>query len=181
MLRKLLAAYAGASDPEALRFTYGSHGKPALARAPGDHRVTFNLAHSGGFALLGVSHDVELGVDVERASAFDDMAAVMRTSFSTDERDDIERLDAADRVDAFYRCWTRKEAVLKALGWGLAMPLDSFRVDVSTERPSVLSMAGRPGADHEWQMIHLTPAPGFIGAVAWQGAPMTTRCYLHAA
>ena len=180
VVRRLLGEYLG-TDPKDVRLTYGSHGKPALGlstREPAP--LQFNLAHSGGFALLTVTRDYEHGVDVERVHVFDDMPGVMRVSFVAAERMDIEQLPDAERIHAFYRCWTRKEAVLKALGWGMAKPLHSFRVTVDKNDARLLEMEGENRDVLRWQIVHLTPATGYIGAVAWQGRPLMLRCHTYA-
>ena len=177
VLRQLLGNYIGVA-PAAINLKYGAHGKPALS-ATSDRHVHFNLAHSGDTALLAVTRDAELGVDVEVVAPFDDMPAVMRVSFSPTEREAIQRLPPDEQVLAFYRCWTRKEAVLKALGWGLARPLDSFCVSISGSDPRLLSMDGEPDAHATWRVMEVAPAPGLMGAAAWRGPPLDTTCYRH--
>ena len=113
-LREILARYVG-SSPEQLVFEYGEHGKPSLADFAG---LSFNLSHSEQFALLGVTREVRIGVDVEHARegrAFEDIA---ERFFSPTEYEVLMGLEPSARPRAFYRAWTRKEAYLKAWGTG---------------------------------------------------------------
>ena len=177
LLRRLLASYLGAPDPRAVPLVTGVHGKPRLANGAGLH---FNLAHSGGFALLGVARDVEIGVDVEHVHDFPDMPRVMRASFAPSEVEAITALGEASRVPGFYRCWTRKEAVLKTLGWGLARPLDSFGVSVTEKDPALLWMDGvSPEEIASWKLHHVRPADGYVAAVAWTGSGRALQCWHH--
>jgi len=177
VLRTILASYLDVPDPSQLALRVGEHGKPVLA----DGAVFFNLAHSGALGLLGIARDAEIGVDLELVRDFDDMPRVMRASFAPAEVEAIVALDSQYRVAAFYRCWTRKEAVLKALGSGLARPLDSFGVDVGERSPAVLWMDGQSPEDvASWKVQHLTPAAEHIGAVAWTGPDLEIESFTYA-
>jgi 4'-phosphopantetheinyl transferase len=179
LLRTLLASYLGERDPRRVQLRDGVHGKPMLVDGNDIH---FNLAHCGGFALLGIARGVEIGVDVEHVHDFTDMPMVMRASFAPSEVQAIAALGEAERVEAFYRCWTRKEAVLKALGWGLARPLDSFVVDVGEHSPALLWMDGEtPEAVVAWRLHHLVPTDGYIAAMAWRGADLTLESFRYEA
>lgn len=183
MLRRLLASYLGHADPRDVAFAYGPHGKPKLEKnhsAPLGVRLRFNLAHSGGFALFAFALAHEVGIDVEQHHLLSDMHSVMRSCFATGEREGISALSSsAEQHDAFFRCWTRKEAVLKALGSGLAKPLDSFEVSIKEEDPRLLSMANEAGASDAWHFLHLTPAPGFVGALAWTGPELEAEYFRY--
>jgi 4'-phosphopantetheinyl transferase len=122
-LRLLLAGYLKTS-PEKVRFTYGAGGKPSVENS----KVSFNLAHSGPHALLGFTLNQQLGVDVEQIRQIDDMALVAEYSFAPGEFRRWSALPADQKIRAFYRCWTRKEAYLKAIGEGIALRLKKFEV-----------------------------------------------------
>ena len=142
-LRLLLAQYLGC-EPRALRFRYGPNGKPALADERSD--LHFNLAHSGALAVCALARGSELGVDLERLRPIRDAEGVVRSAFSPREVARLESLPETARLRAFYEGWTRKEAFLKALGHGLARPLDSFDVTLGPgEPPRLLRTLGRPG------------------------------------
>jgi 4'-phosphopantetheinyl transferase len=179
VLRMLVASYQRTQDARAIVFCYGTHGKPSLAD---DSRsaLRFNLAHTAGFALWAFMVNEEVGVDVERVHHLPDMDAVMRSSFAPAERTAIASIVAVeDRHRAFFRCWTRKEAVLKALGWGLAKPLDSFEVSFDRDNPRMVSMVDEVDAAHRWQLQHIEPAPGFVGAAAWKGDSRGSRYFTY--
>ncbi len=148
--------------PAALRFTYSENGKPALAGA-GD--VRFNLSHSEGVAALALARAFELGVDVEFVRPLKEDVA--ERFFSRREIEQLAGLAADDQLPGFYRCWTRKEAIVKAIGEGLSRPLDSFDVSVAGDAPPVVErLDGEADARHAWRLAHFVPAAGFIGAVA---------------
>jgi 4'-phosphopantetheinyl transferase len=170
-LRSLLGAYCGC-EPRALRFAYGPHGKPSLADWPGLH---FNLAHSGDVALCGVTRLGPLGVDVEAIRPLDNLAAVAGRFCSDGERESLLALPPDAQPEAFFSLWTRKEAVIKALGQGLGLGPRNIRVSQdpaeylwSIQLPTHLE----PGA---WQTLTLRPGAGYTGALIWQGTPADTR------
>jgi 4'-phosphopantetheinyl transferase len=153
-LRLTVGAHLGV-PPEDLRFTTGSHGKPALAFARPVPEVHFNLSHSEGLAALVVSAAGAVGVDVERIRPGFDYAPVVELLFDAEERAGLDLPDAGARAEAFFRAWTRKEALVKAVGSGLG------------------AEAGTPAdADPHgkgWSVRSFRPAPGYVGAVAAPG------------
>jgi len=117
-LRAILGEATG-SPPRELTFEYGPSGKPRVADA-----IAFNIAHTRELMVCAVSRDVaDLGIDLERIDTTTDVDVVVKHSFSPAERDYLSRLEGADRRRAFFQCWTRKEAYLKARGEGLNAPL----------------------------------------------------------
>ncbi|HUD32570.1 MAG TPA: 4'-phosphopantetheinyl transferase superfamily protein, partial [Variovorax sp.] len=133
-LRELLAQRTG-RDIDQIELTESPLGKPMFATAgpPGPAAPYFNLSHSQGLGVIALSDDHEVGVDVEVLRPMPDRGAMARTYFTPAERATLERLEslgalAAER--AFFTCWTRKEACLKALGLGLQLATDSFEVGV---------------------------------------------------
>jgi 4'-phosphopantetheinyl transferase len=167
-LRRVLGLTAGIA-PEALRFMTTAHGKPQLIEAPGE--IRFSLSRSGAFALIAVSRDIEVGVDIEEERPVEALE-LSRRFFAAAETAALEALPSADRDRAFFRVWTRKEAVVKARGDGLGFPLDRF--DVS----SAVGAAGQQlpcrFADQEpitpWQLVALDAPPGYAAALAGQGS-----------
>jgi 4'-phosphopantetheinyl transferase len=169
-LRLLLAA-AGAGPAERLRFAYGSHGKPSLPAHPELH---FNLSHSEDVAVVAVTEEAPIGVDVEsldRGHRFDDVA---RHFFSAAERVALDRLTPDASADAALRCWCRKEAFVKARGDGLACRLDSFDVVVAgavrADGGSLL-LATRPDARDaaRWHLTDVDVGSGHAAAIAVRG------------
>ncbi len=159
-MRELLAAALGVR-PSALAFVTSVHGKPALASSD----LTFNLSHSGGLAALGIAQGRAIGVDIEEVRPLkEDIAGRF---FSAREVAALRALPAAEQLDAFYRCWTRKEAIVKAIGEGLSHPLDTFDVTIGRDA-KVERFEGERDAN-AWRLQHFDPAPGFAGAVACRG------------
>jgi 4'-phosphopantetheinyl transferase len=176
-LRNFISQYDGGS-PHRVVLRYGSHGKPMLDRpAASGLRLQFNVAHTGGYALLAFTRGHEIGVDVERVKFLPDLQSVMRSAFGAGEREAIETLSAPAQADAFYHCWTRKEAVLKALGSGLARPLDSFEVSTGEHDARLLRMAGDEDTVARWTLVPLVPRMGYVGAAAWRGPALRLDCF----
>lgn len=134
-LRCILARYARC-EPDVLVFRAGPHGKPALAWPVED--IPFNLSHTGGLALLAVAGNGRVGVDAETVRPEIEVADLSRRFFAPTEAAEILALSADVRLAAFFTCWTRKEAFVKALGGGLSVPLDRFHVSVRSEQPARL-------------------------------------------
>jgi 4'-phosphopantetheinyl transferase len=148
--------------PDRLTFGYTRHDKPFLIGAGAD--LTFNLSHSHELALLAVTRGREVGVDVEWQRPDVEIERVARTSFSAAEQRALLALPAAARVDAFFRCWTRKESYIKARGEGLSMPLDRFSVSLDAAAEVTFS----PDDDTErarWSIRSLAIDPGYAAAL----------------
>lgn len=161
-LREILAEYLGAA-PENLAFTEGAHGKPRLAK---NGELHFNLSHTEELAVLGVSRDIELGVDVEWVRPIkEDIAARF---FSPLECATLRSLPEAVQPRAFLECWTRKEAYIKASGEGLSLPLDSFDVAFGPGQAArFLRIDSPPGQSPEdWRLHAFEPETGCVGAIA---------------
>jgi len=159
-LRQILSRYV-AMPPEALRFRYGLHGKPALS--PARPAPNFNLSHSGGLAALVIA-SCHVGIDIEEVRPVD--GAVAERFFSAGENAALRGLRGADWRDAFYRCWTRKEAVVKALGKGLSLRLASFDVSVAPSASLLLRLEGCRDAASQWSIVDVAFPRGVVGAIA---------------
>lgn len=157
-LRRILSTYTGA-PPGALEFRAGEHGKPSLVGPFGG--IEFNLADADDLALIGVARS-PLGIDLEALYPMHDLDDVAADHFSDAELAALRALPQAERLAGFYRCWTRKEAFIKALGEGLSHPLKSFSVSLAPKESSRVD---------GWTVEQLDPAPGFIGAWAMRGSP----------
>ncbi|MEM6528060.1 MAG: 4'-phosphopantetheinyl transferase superfamily protein [Chloroflexota bacterium] len=140
LLRSLLAHYTG-TTPAAIVYTHSDHGKPALAPAMQPPGFAFNVSHSDEYALFGFTHAAALGVDIEKPTPIPDMPLVAKHHFSTAEQVTLFSLRKEDRTTAFYRTWTRKEAIVKAIGNGITYPLDSFTVTLRPGEPAALTHA----------------------------------------
>lgn len=126
LLRQTLAEYV-ACAPAELQFAVGLHGKPFLS----GHELYFNLSHSGDSLLLAVSDLQAIGVDIETVRDRDNLPGIAERSFSAAELAYWQALPEAERVSAFFRLWTIKEAFVKAVGRGIALGLASCEVDVA--------------------------------------------------
>jgi 4'-phosphopantetheinyl transferase len=166
-LRLLLAQYT-ATDAASLRFRYGPHGKPALADDRSE--VVFNLAHTGSLAVCALARGHDLGVDVERVRPIPDADGIARSFFSPRETAELASLPEPARFRAFFDAWTRKEAFLKALGDGLARPLDSFDVTLKPgDTPRLLRTLGDPEEADRFSLHSLEPEEGYVAAIAVRG------------
>lgn len=167
-LRQILATTLQVA-PDALRFGYGPQGKPRLV----DGALCFNLSHSDELALVAVARGREVGVDVERMRAARDAARLARRFFARNESDALMALPPAQRLAAFYRCWTRKEAYLKARGDGLSLPLDAFEVSLDPDAPAKLLAA--PDGAGTWALCDVPAGPEYAAALAVEGAALQPR------
>ncbi len=167
-LRRILAAYLGASA-KGLTFSYSDKNKPALAR-PNLHRISFNLSHSGDIALIAVTQSRQIGVDVELIRRDFDTAEIAARFFSDTEQEQLAALSAERRHEAFFLCWTRKEAYIKATGEGLSLPLRQFDVSIAPGSQDAL-LATRPDAaeSKRWSLRDIRVMPGYAGAICVTG------------
>jgi 4'-phosphopantetheinyl transferase len=151
--------------PESLQFATGTRGKPRLVHSAIDLR--FNLSHAGERALLAITIGLEVGVDIEEERPIDVMD-LARRFFSSPESDALEALPRAEQVPAFFRCWTRKEAFIKALGDGFSFPLDGFEVSLAEDPapPLLRSCSADPAQLDNWRIVSLPTDPGYAAAVA---------------
>jgi 4'-phosphopantetheinyl transferase len=169
-VRAVLAGYAGV-PAAALAFRAGSHGKPALDGPAARAGLAFNVSHSGDLALCAVTRGREVGVDVEAVRPDFATGEVARRFFAPAEVAALEALPPGERPEAFFACWTRKEAYIKARGTGLALGLDRFEVSLAPGRPAaLLATHDEPAAAARWRLVALAPGEGYAGALATDGA-----------
>jgi 4'-phosphopantetheinyl transferase len=170
VLRKLLSRYCRL-PANSLRFNATSAGKPALeSDASAAPPLRFNLTHCENRALLGVSRDRELGIDLEKVRSNIEALAISRHYFFGSERDAIEAADPAERDHTFFRHWVAKEAVLKAQGIGLGFPLDRFRVDFLPDGTTAhIDSFDSAALEPDWNVRMLPCEHGWLGALAARG------------
>jgi 4'-phosphopantetheinyl transferase len=170
-LRSIVSHYLDL-PPESLAFDYGPQGKPHLSLAVDQIPLCFNLTHAHELALYAITRAYEVGIDVEYTKRqVTDIDQLAERFFSVNERAVYHALPASTRRAAFFRCWTRKEAFIKAVGEGLSHPLDRFDVTFAPDQPpSILSIDGEPITATAWSLFHLEPAADYVGAVAINGA-----------
>jgi 4'-phosphopantetheinyl transferase len=178
--REILAAYLSKS-PADLQFEYGDLGKPRLHPSAANDRLFFNLSNTHDLALIAVSCDRELGVDVEFIDRRSDDEAIANRFFAEGEKRALAAAPLDERRVLFFRCWTRKEAVLKELGVGLTVSLDRIEVSSSADDCRLLVIDKDLGSPRDWTLVDLVPAPRYAAAVAFRNGPATVRTYAWAA
>ena len=166
LLRAILARYVGVPAAE-LSFAYGPHGKPMLSAGSNAGDLRFNLAHSHGMALYALARGREVGVDLEYIAPRGEEGIAERF-FSAAEVATLRRLPATERRDAFYACWTRKEAYIKARGDGLALDLSRFDVSLAPGEPAAL-LRHDDEVPARWSLAALDVAPGYAAALCVEG------------
>lgn len=169
-LARLLLAQATGRQPRALALTRDEHGKPRLEDAQG---LEFNIAHSGDLVAVAIGRDCELGIDVERHRQGLDTVAIGRLVFTEAEMAGLGR-GAGAGTGRFFRQWVFKEALVKALGTGLARDPRRFEIRFATGEPAAAFVGG--GGDDiggRWRLSALPVTPGYSGALAWRSASPT--------
>jgi 4'-phosphopantetheinyl transferase len=169
ILRILLARYL-ATDPHSLRFETNAYGKPLLASPHSAAHLHFNLSHSGRLALYAFAFARQVGVDVEYMRSGIDYEELARYHFSRHEYAALQSLPAAQREEAFFLCWSRKEAYIKARGKGVSIPLKQFDVSLTPGEPTtLLGSREDPLAPAQWSLHALAPGTDYAGALAVEG------------
>jgi 4'-phosphopantetheinyl transferase len=177
VLRMILSSYLGQA-PGALRFCYGTHGKPALLGSPDEQAISFNVSHAHRLALFAITRQREVGLDIEYVRA--DLASeqIAEQFFSIREVATLRQLPAEAGVRAFFNCWTRKEAYLKALSVGLALRLDQFDVSLAPGEPAALVCDRQHlRAAEKWAMRELYPGHGYVAAAVAKGHNWRLACW----
>ena len=170
MLRQVLAQYL-ACAPHEVQFEYGHQGKPKLAPAMTTTvDLRFNLSHSVDMALLGITCQHEIGVDIECLDRKTDYLGIAERFFSPQEQILLAEVSPAHQSLAFFNGWTRKEAFVKAVGEGLALPLDLFDVELRPNYPArLLDTRGKAQVIADWSLRAVPVEDGFVGALAVMG------------
>jgi 4'-phosphopantetheinyl transferase len=169
LLRMVLGSYVD-GDPKALVFRYSEKEKPSLASPRSASRVEFNVSHSGGVAMLAFARERLLGVDVEQLRENFDHEAIALRFFSEQELVQLAELKPSERFHGFFRCWTRKEAYIKAQGTGLSLPLHQFDVSLSPGDENAL-LSTRPDAIEaaRWSLREVPASEGYLAALCVRG------------
>jgi 4'-phosphopantetheinyl transferase len=156
-------------DPASLEFAAGPQGKPHLAGKAAGSAPRFNVAHSGDHALIGISAETDIGVDIEVVRNSADTLPIADRFFSPGESEAIRRLPDDERRLAFFRLWTLKEAFVKAVGSGLSYPLNAFEVTSHDGGVPRLTVPGNPQATGGWSLCDLSNPPEYAAALAVRG------------
>jgi 4'-phosphopantetheinyl transferase len=176
LLRTILARYLQV-EPVTLRFEYTAYGKPYLATAF-NTRIRFNLSHSRGLALYALAYDRALGVDLEYIDPEFAQEEVAERFFSAREVASLRSLPSGLQPEAFFHCWTRKEAYIKASGEGLSLPLDRFDVSLLPgQEAALLCTYDDPQEAVRWLLRNLELEPGYAAAIAVERRDWQLKCW----
>jgi 4'-phosphopantetheinyl transferase len=176
ILRQILGHYLQ-QLPQKVTFKYQEHGKPQL-----DGELTgklfFNLTHSHGIALYAVCLNKELGVDIEQIARTLPAQQIAQRFFSAAEYKTLAQLPAQEQLAAFFNCWTRKEAFVKAMGAGLSYSLHQFDVNYLPDQPAQINrIDGDEKFAQQWALFALQPVENYVGALAVTKPIEQLTCY----
>ena len=178
LLRVILGSYLQLK-PHKLNFIYTTHGKPRILNEMDYDYLNFNLSHSHGLALYAVTLGREIGIDIERVRTSLSCEKIAKRFFSPLEFKTLVALPPSERIEGFFNCWTRKEAYIKAIGEGLSIPLDQFDVTLNpSDEAKIVSIKGDSILASNWSLYPLTPAPGYVGALAVEGKNLRIKHWM---
>jgi len=173
---RLLLGCALHKHPVAVRFEYSEHGKPALS-ASEHSNLRFSVSHAEGMALFAFALSREVGVDIEFVERSGNLNAIAQRFFSAREQQTLREFSGSELREAFFRCWTRKEAYIKACGEGLSIPLDQFDVSILKDEPAqLLATRPDPAEAGRWSLHELMIRPGYAAALA---VAVDADCFRH--
>jgi 4'-phosphopantetheinyl transferase len=177
VLRAILGGYLGV-QPGQVQFAYGPRGKPSLAGSFEESDLRFNMSDSHGMAIYALTRGREIGIDLEHIRPVPDAEQIAERYFASGECSSLLSLPPDQRMEAFFNCWTRKEAFIKALGEGLAHPLDDFEVSlVPREAARFIRIGNDRGESSRWCLQALTPAPDMLAALVVEGHDCRLDCW----
>jgi len=165
-LRVILAEYLGVT-PREVEYSVNEFGKPAVIAPQALAGLSFNTSHSEAVSLIAVARSGRIGVDVEQLRPLVEAESIASHFFAANEAAAFTALEPRDRVEGFFNAWTRKESIVKAVGSGLSIPLDTFEVSLRPgEPPAILRWDIPDSTPQRWCLHHLEPVPGYVGALA---------------
>ena len=177
LLRNILSRYLE-KEADQLRFCYNSYGKPALTEETGAEGLCFNLSHSHGIALYAITHDREIGIDIEYFRPDVEAEKLAERFFSPREAAVLRALPEHLRKEGFFNCWTRKEAYIKAEGEGMSIPLSAFDVSLTPGEPAALLRTQKhPQKTSRWSLQALNLEPDYAAALAVKGHDWELKCW----
>lgn len=177
VLRILLGNYL-AKPPESIVFKTIKNGKPFVYNSKD---VQFNISHSKNCILLGFVKKHQIGIDVEYTKRPIEVELIAKSFFAEEEVNNLLALDKCYQNEAFYNCWTRKEAFIKALGDGLAFPLNEFVVSLDCEKTAILLNTKWNEKEKEnWTLEAIQVQKNYTAAMAIKGKIVAIECYKYA-
>ncbi len=166
LLRYFLSCYCF-SAPYEHSFDYNYYGKPGLSR---NTQLHFNMSHSGKYVLYGFTSGREIGVDIEHVRRTENLELIINSYFSNRERDEFSNLPEQFKNKAFFSCWTRKEAYIKAQGKGLSLPLNQFSISFIPGEPvELLETQHNVKEKSRWSLTEIAVNAEYAAAVAVEG------------
>ena len=168
LLRVILSCYLDI-DPKEIVFTYNEYGKPYVPETCGSEELRFNVAHSGRKVIYAVTCDREIGVDIEHIRPMTSAEGIIERYCSDREKFDFRCVPQSLKLVAFFNCWTRKEAYIKAQGEGLSRPLDEFSVSLAPGDPAAF-LSSREATS--WSLNEVEADDGYIAAVVVEGSEL---------
>ncbi len=166
ILRKIIGYYLNIS-PSNIDFFYNLHGKPFLNTRNERNNLYFNLSHSGDLVLYIFARNYYVGIDVEKLNYIEGFEDIAKQFFSSSEYLNFQSIPCAQKLEAFFKCWTRKEAFIKAIGNGLSYPLNQFAVSLDpNESAKLLSINGDPSLASHWSLYSFMPYSNYEVAFA---------------
>lgn len=187
LLRSILGSYLG-TLPDQIRLSYNPHGKPELEPVEGsrvagtrEEHIQFNVTHTEDVALYAVARGRRVGIDVERIRPGFADDRLSETFFAPREAAALRSLPPNEQQKAFFACWTRKEAYVKARGEGLVMPLDAFEVSLLPGDPPTLLTPDDPAEAARWSLCELDLGPEYAATLAVEGQRWRLRLWRHPA
>ncbi len=167
VLRELLSRFLVETRPESILFNYGEHGKPGINHTHMGKQIEFNLSHSGHYALYAFTLNNIVGVDIEEMSSTIELRSLAFRSFSQQEFAVLQELDTESQFAAFYRCWTRKEAFIKAEGTGVGLGLGKITVSLEEKISAApVTLSSEVQAEGDWYNYQPVKVPGYETAIA---------------
>ena len=177
VLHCILSKYLGV-DPSSVSFKHDHCGKPCVSPEINSMRLSFNMSHSGNFAVYGIKIDSLIGVDIEYMRPDVDIDSISEYAFTSAEREELGSLCTEERICGFYNCWTRKEALVKAIGRGISISLTDFDVTLSPGvLPRLLRVAGNIDSPENWRIFDINVKDSYAGAVAVIDPGNELKCF----
>ncbi len=177
-LRRILSLYLRI-QPERILFTYGNHGKPKLSPEINKDRLQFNLSHSDDYAIYAVTADRKIGVDIEVVSPKRRHNRIPERFFHPQEISALRSLPKSQQLDAFYACWTRKEAYIKARELKLMSELNRFAVSLEPgKQATLIDVDQNPDNTDRWTIMDINSFSGCRAALAVDGVDVDASFWL---
>ncbi len=169
LLRIILGRYLMVK-PKKIKFIYNDYGKPALSYKFHKRKLHFNISHSNELVVFAITNKGRIGIDIENVHSMKDIEQIIERFFSIEEQEEFKTLPKYCQEQVFFKCWTRKEAFIKACGQGLTLPLNKFTVSVIPSEPARLKYIDNEiDKVDSWTMKEVIPIAGYVGTVVVEG------------